>query len=54
MKQLNELKDSVEKIAVEQGKTPVQVITELQAAVTLTGNDELLDDLCEIKWDYLL
>lgn len=51
MKQLAELKNSVAKIAAEQGKTEVEVITELQAAAAKVGNEELLNDLCDIKYD---
>lgn len=48
-----ELKKSVEIIAIENGQTELEVITALQSAAAQTDNEELLDALCELKWDYI-
>ena len=50
---MTELKRSVETIAAEQGKTPLEIITTLQGVAAKTGNDELLNDLCELKSEYI-
>jgi len=49
----NELKANVEKLAAEEGKTEIEIISALQTACAVTKNDELLDALCELKWDYI-
>jgi predicted negative regulator of RcsB-dependent stress response len=48
-----ELKSNVEQLAKEEGKTEIEIISSLQAACAVTKNDELLDALCELKWDYI-
>lgn len=48
-----DLKTKVEQLAKETGKTQIEVITALQAAVAVTGNELLLDELCNLKWDYI-
>lgn len=53
MTDLTELKTNVEKLAAEKGQTELEIITLLQAAAAKTDNEELLDDLCELKWDYI-
>lgn len=50
---MKELKENIEKIAAEQGKSPLQVISELQKGAVAVKNDELLEALCEVKWDYI-
>ena len=50
---MTELKQSIEQLAKERSRTPLEIITELQAAAAATDNEELLDDLCELKWDYI-
>jgi hypothetical protein len=50
---LSELKQSVETLAEEEGKTPLEMISQLQAATVATSNEQLLDDLCELKWEYI-
>ena len=50
---MQELKANIEKLAEEENKTPLEIITQLQPAAAATGNDELLDALCELKWDYI-
>lgn len=49
----NELKAKIETMAKDEGKTPLQIISLLQTGAAKTGNDALLDQLCEIKWDYI-
>ncbi len=53
MTDLTELKNNVEKFAVERNQTELEIITALQAVAAKTDNEELLDDLCELKWDYI-
>jgi hypothetical protein len=49
----NSLKAQVEKMARDDGKTELEIITLLQVAANHTNNQELLDQLCELKWDYI-
>ena len=49
---MEELQKNVELLAAEEGKTPVEIITQLQAAAALT-DEVLLDALCELKWLYI-
>ena len=51
--EMTELKKNIEKLALEQGKTELEIITTLQAVAAKTDNEELLEDLCDLKWDYL-
>ena len=52
-----ELKANIEKLARQQDKTQLEIITQLQTATALTDvqkNDEkLLTQLCDLKWDYI-
>jgi hypothetical protein len=50
---MNELKNNIETLAAQENKTPLEIITQLQAGAALTENNELLDMLCEVKWDYI-
>jgi len=50
---MSELKTNIEKLAKEENKTELEIITSLQAAVAAKGNEELLDELSELKWDYI-
>lgn len=50
---MNELKKNIETLAAQENKTPLKIITQLQAVAALTKNNELLDMLCEVKWDYI-
>lgn len=50
---MNELKANIETLAAQEGKSALEVITMLQGAAAKTGNSELLEQLCEVKWDYL-
>jgi hypothetical protein len=47
------LRTNVETLAAEENKSPLEVISMLQAAAAKTGNSELLEQLCELKWAYL-
>jgi hypothetical protein len=47
------LRTNVEALAAEENKSPLEVISMLQAAAAKTGNEELLEQLCELKWAYL-
>ena len=47
------LKANIETLAAEENKTPLQIISALQAGAVKLGNNELLEALCEIKWDYI-
>jgi len=50
---MDELKKNVEQMAREEGKTELEIISDLQAACATTGDDRILDDLCELKWEYI-
>ena len=48
-----ELKQNIEKLATEENKTEVEIISELQAGAAKMGQEEVLEALCELKWDYI-
>jgi hypothetical protein len=48
-----ELKKNIETVAAEEGKTTLEIISLMQSGCVITGNDEMLDALCELKWDYI-
>jgi hypothetical protein len=50
---MKELKNNIEILAKEEGKTELEIITQLQSVAATTGDEELLDQLCELKWDYI-
>lgn len=50
---MTELKANIEALAEAEGKTVLTIITQLQAAATLTGESDLLEMLCELKWNIL-
>ena len=50
---MNELKTNIEALAKQENQTAIQIISMLQAGAAQTGNTDLLDQLCEVKWDYL-
>ena len=47
------LKQMIEQLAADEGKTLVEAISSMQAAAALVGDDELLDELCDLKWVFL-
>lgn len=51
--QLTELKTNIEKLAKEENKTELEIITQLQAGSVVVDNAELLEMLCDLKWDYI-
>lgn len=53
MTQRDELKQNIETIVKQFGKPVFQVISELQAGASAIGDEELLDLLCGVKWDYI-
>jgi hypothetical protein len=50
---MEELKKNIETLAAEQNKTALEIITDLQRGANITGNEDLLEMLCEVKWDYI-
>lgn len=48
-KKMEQLKASIKTLAAEKGVSELAIITQLQTAAAVTGNDELLDQLCELK-----
>lgn len=50
---MNDLKANIETLAAEEGITPIEAITMLQAAAAAINDEAMLDALCEIKWDYI-
>jgi hypothetical protein len=49
----NDLKANVETLAAQEGKSPLEIITLLQTGAAASSNEELLEALCELKWDYI-
>jgi hypothetical protein len=49
----NELKKNIKELATTESMTELETISYLQTAAAMTDNEELLDMLCEIKWDYI-
>ena len=47
------LKSNIEKLAKEEGKSELEIITSLQTAAALAGQDELLEELSKLKWGYI-
>lgn len=47
------LKQMAEQLAEDEGKTILEAIGSMQAAAALVGDNELLDVLCELKWEYI-
>ena len=50
---MEDLKANIEKLAKDENKTALEIITALQSSCAATGQDELLDELSELKWDYI-
>lgn len=50
---MEELKKNIEALAAQENKTPLEVISQLQHGAHLSGNEALLEMLCEVKWDYI-
>lgn len=50
---MDQLRASVQTIATEKGVSVLAVITDLQAAAALTNNDILLDQLSDLKWEFI-
>lgn len=50
---MDELKANIETLAKQEGQPEIYIISMLQAGAVKTGNSELLDQLCELKWSYL-
>ena len=50
---MNELKANIETLAATENKTPIEIISQLQAGAVIAGQDALLDMLCDVKWDYI-
>lgn len=50
---MNELKKNIETLAAQENKTPLEIITQLQHGANIAQNEELLEMLCEVKWDYI-
>ena len=53
MTQHNELKSNIEKIAKEENKTELEVITEMQAGAVALDCEKTLDMLCKVKREYI-
>ena len=50
---MEELKAKIKTLAKEEGMTELEVITMLQTGAAKVGDEELLEALCELKWDYI-
>ena len=47
------LKENIATLAAQEGKTELQIITQLQGACVKQGNMPLLDALCELKRGFI-
>lgn len=47
------VKEMVTQFANDEGKTEIEVISSLQAAAVAVGDEEMLEKLCELKWEYI-
>jgi len=52
-KKMNEIKNNIETLAKEEGKSELEIISILQAAAAKMEDNETLEALCEIKWEYI-
>ena len=50
---MNEIKNNIETLAKEEGKSELEIISILQAAAAKMEDNETLEALCEIKWEYI-
>ena len=50
---MTNLKDQVEAFAKESGISILKAITAMQSVAAQIGNDEVLEALCDMKWDYI-
>ena len=48
-----ELKKNIIALAKEENEMNINMVTKLQTAAAIEGNDELLDLLGDIKWDFI-
>ena len=48
----DELKANVEELAIAEGKDVITIISELQTGAAIANENDLLELLCDIKWDY--
>lgn len=50
---MDALRHNVETLAAAENKTPLEIITDLQAGAAKLGNAPLLDALGDLKWEYI-
>jgi hypothetical protein len=48
-----ELKKNIIALAREEHEMNINMVTKLQTAAASTNDEELLDLLCDIKWDFI-
>jgi hypothetical protein len=48
-----ELKSQIEKTAKEAGSTEIEIISAMQAECSKQGNEEMIETLGNLKWDYI-
>lgn len=53
MAKKTELQKNVETLARKAGQTELEIITQLQTAAAIINDEELLEELCELKWKYI-
>lgn len=51
--QMQDLKNNVEELARQTGQSAIDVISQLQTGASFSGDDAMLDALCELKWEYI-
>jgi hypothetical protein len=52
-KEMEYTKDAIIELAKEEGMTELELISTLQTFAAKTDNDELLEHLCQIKWEFI-
>lgn len=48
-----QLKEAIEAAAIVQGRTEIEVITDMQAAAATLKHEAVLEVLCDLKWIYI-
>lgn len=52
-REMKELRKNIKTLAREEAKTELEIVTLLQTGAAATDNEELLEMLCEIKWELI-
>jgi hypothetical protein len=50
----SQIKAAIEITAKEEGKTELEIISQAQAGAAAKGDEESLEILCDLKWEYII